>query len=608
MARFGSLALVNPSRPGPPAVPKVTLEMIVNQLVSEGKYDEARLRLEQPLKLNPHNLALRQAYARICIKLGDLDAAMAAVEVRATDTNTRAREFLLLGMTHESLGRNPEAIDAYLEAKRLAPQQPTPYLNAARLLAIEARIEEAEDAMTEAIRRCPVGQAELRWRQATLLPAVYQSKEQLETCRKRFEERIESLRISPLKIEDPVGAIGAPSFFLTYQGLNNRELNKRVAETALRCAPSLKWTSPNFANHQRGEKLCVGFLSSQFRRHTVANVTVGVIESLPRENLEVIVLRPIGGEDEITHRIDGAADKVVTFPDSLKEARERIAQENLDVLIYTEIGMEPLPYALAFSRLAPVQCMGWGHPDTTGIPNVDYFLSASPFEPEDAADWYSEQVVLLDRLYCNLERTTFPAEPLPRSRFDLPEDAKLYLCPQNTFKLHPDFDAVLKAILADDPNGLILIPEGKSQNWDRITLARLGDTAERLRIIPRVSSEEFAGLLAMADCVIDPLYFTGGYTSYLCFGAGIPVVTWEGDFFRGRMTAGLCEQMEVWDLVARDAEEFVALAIRLANDATFAQRQRQAILENAPKLFNDVGAIEALGAALVTLAEKGPAR
>src|SRR5947199_133897 len=81
-----------------------------------------------------------------------------------------------------------------------------------------------------------------------------------------------------------------------------------------------------------------------------------------------------------TTRIPRAADSVVTVPQDLAAAREAIARLELDVLFYQDVGLEPLSYFLAFSRLAPVQLTSFGHPDTTGIPNLDYFLSSSSYE------------------------------------------------------------------------------------------------------------------------------------------------------------------------------------------------------------------------------------
>ena len=71
-----------------------------------------------------------------------------------------------------------------------------------------------------------------------------------------------------------------------------------------------------------------------------------------------------------------------------------------------------MSYALAFSRLAPVQCVTWGHPVTTGIPTLDYFISSDLLEADGAEDHYTERLVRLKTLPIYYYRPEVP----PRSR------------------------------------------------------------------------------------------------------------------------------------------------------------------------------------------------
>ena len=155
-------------------------------------------------------------------------------------------------------------------------------------------------------------------------------------------------------------------------------------------------------------------------------------------------------DDEMARAIRAASDRVVVLPPALDAARRAIAELELDVLFYEDIGMDAFTYFLAFARLAPVQCVSYGHPDTTGIANVDYWVSNDLFEPADAAGHYSERLFLLrdpgTTAYYYRPQLVPPAKR--REEFGLPEGATLYLCPQSLFKLHPDFDAILAASCA----------------------------------------------------------------------------------------------------------------------------------------------------------------
>src|SRR5262249_10876056 len=141
--------------------------------------------------------------------------------------------------------------------------------------------------------------------------------------------------------------------------------------------------------------LRVGFLSRFFHNHTIGMLNAGLVRNLTRPDFHVVLFRFPGNDDDIARFIQEGADTVVTLPAHLDQARRQIAEQRLDVLYYTDIGMDPLAYFLAFARLAPVQCVTWGHPITTGIPTMDYFISSELFEAPGAEEHYTEQLVRL---------------------------------------------------------------------------------------------------------------------------------------------------------------------------------------------------------------------
>ena len=98
-------------------------------------------------------------------------------------------------------------------------------------------------------------------------------------------------------------------------------------------------------------------------------------------------------DDALSREIRDQADFAVVVPNSLQRAREVIAALELDILFYQDIGMDTLSYFLAFSRLAPAQCMGWGHPVTCGIPAMDFFISTEAFEPSGGEKHYNERLL-----------------------------------------------------------------------------------------------------------------------------------------------------------------------------------------------------------------------
>jgi predicted O-linked N-acetylglucosamine transferase (SPINDLY family) len=259
--------------------------------------------------------------------------------------------------------------------------------------------------------------------------------------------------------------------------------------------------------------------------------------------------------------------------------------------------MSPLTYFLAFARLAPVQCVSWGHPDTTGIANLDYFLSCDAMEPDGAERHYSETLVRLPGPTICYERPVVDGLK-DRTELGLPEQAHLYVFPQSPFKFHPDFDAVLIELLRRDPLGRLVLLQGTHPEIGRLLTDRVTATAPAMRariiLLPPLPRGDFLAVLATADVMLDPLHYSGGNSSLEALAFGTPIVTWPGAFMRGRHTAGFYRLMGLDDGVARDVDHYIDLAHRLGTDPAWRAAVRGRILAANKLLFENAGSIRAL--------------
>jgi predicted O-linked N-acetylglucosamine transferase (SPINDLY family) len=336
--------------------------------------------------------------------------------------------------------------------------------------------------------------------------------------------------------------------------------------------------------------LSIGILSSFLWDHTIGLLMRGIIQHLSRDHFEVILFRPPGRKDHISETLDHAADRLVPLSGRLERDRQAIEGEKLDVLFYPDIGMSHYTYCLAFARLAPVQAVTWGHPDTTGIPTIDYFLSSGLLEGANASDHYSERLILLENVPTYYFRPELPEIKYARADYGLPDDVRLYVCPQALFKFHPQFDTVLGDLLRRDGEGrLILIDDKMGGKWKQLLLERFHrtfpDVIEQVIFVPHMPREKFHGLLVLADAVLDIPTFSGGNSSLEAFALGAAIVTWPRDFMRGRVTAAFYKQMGLSDLIATDATTYLDLVLRLAQDADFKRRMQADIKANLDKLY-----------------------
>ena len=323
-----------------------------------------------------------------------------------------------------------------------------------------------------------------------------------------------------------------------------------------------------------------------------------MIDQLDRDLFEVTVITAGDKVDAVTRRIRASADRFIGLPKTLAPARETIANQGLDVLVYCDIGMEPLTYFLAFARLAPVQCVLAGHPVTTGIPNLGYFISGEIREPVGAKAHYSETLVQLKGNFAYYYRPSRPARLRSREDFGFEAGRHLYVCPQSLVKFHPDFDPVLAAVLHRDRAGQLVLIEDKNRDWSKLLARRLAkampDVIDRVHWLPHLSFDDFLSLLIVSDVLLDPLHFGGGNTSRQSFAFNKPIVTLPGDFLRGRITYGHYRRMDVMDCVAKDVDDYVDIAVHLGTDPAWRHEVETRIKAASPVLYENVEGVREL--------------
>ena len=371
-------------------------------------------------------------------------------------------------------------------------------------------------------------------------------------------------------------------------------------------------SEPGWRALAHGGRLRVGFVSCELREHTVMRYFGGWLDGLDRGAFELHAWHLGAVRDAVSERVAtqvASFHHVPTLPTPDIAARIRSAQ--LDVLVYLEVGMDPRPQLLAALRLAPVQCAAYGHPASTGLRTVDWFLSGDAMEPAGAEAHYRERLERLPGLGVE------PARPPPPGDGSwLPRVAgrPLLLCLQSLFKLVPEFDLVLARIAAATDAQLVFFesPAVLSARF----LERLGrrfaafelDVARHVRILARTRHADYLGGIAASDLVLDSIGFSGGATSLDALSVGTPVVTLEGGFMRGRQTAAMLRMLGAEELVAADADGYVECAIALCRDAARREAMREQLRRRAPALFTNPEVLPALQAFLFRVARESAAR
>lgn len=388
--------------------------------------------------------------------------------------------------------------------------------------------------------------------------------------------------------------IGRTVFHLAHQCINEVEDMQLLAKALRTASPGLL-SAPTIENDATlaSTTLRVGFVSAYLSDHSVGKMLAEVLAILSKKFYVAVfhLARSDDANDHVRAFIDRTVSYSTTLDDGpLSAARNSIASAHLDILVYPDIGMEPRSYFLAFSRLARIQCVWWGHPVTPGLDTIDYFLSLDT-ELHDADSHYGpEQLVRIDsvntapftqilELQSVLERD---AGGVPLLRDDLLDDAlkgkydgPLYLVLGRLFKLHPAFDQILLSILEEDSQGIILLVAEShnrpvtAKTWDRLKHSAGEKNASLLDRVNFIDYWNYVKALALADVVLDTYPYGGCLTALDALSNSKAFVTLPGPFERGRFAVSMLQQMNLTDLfVARNREHFVQLAVDFGNNAT----------------------------------------
>jgi predicted O-linked N-acetylglucosamine transferase (SPINDLY family) len=532
-----------------------------------------------------------------------------AVELAPEDPAAHRR----LGRVLHELGRLPQALDALDKAVALDPD------DAAAQHALGVVRLGHRDRSLAAFRRAlevDPGHQPARWALALSLPQIYQSVEQIDTARAQWAAGLDevSARLAldtPQAVDSAVAAMSATTnFYLHYQGHDDLALQKRFGALLHRVAaakhPALA-DRPPVGPATPGKRLRVGFLSAHFRFHSVMKTHGRWVSELDRERFEAHVFHTSGLVDATTEAVRRSADSYFrsTRTDRLVEA---IAERRLDALVYLDIGMDPRTYVPAALRLAPVQCTTWGHPVTSGLPTMDYFLSSDLMEPADGAAHYSETLVRLPNLSISYARPPV-AEGAART-----DGKPVYLCTQSLFKLLPQYDFVYPEIASRVGDCEFWFLEGVMKPLAVTFRERLAaafaryrlDAGRYCRIYPAMPYPDFLALTRRADVFLDSFLWSGCNSALEAVGCGLPIVTLPGPMMRGRHCGAILACLGLTETIAEDQEDYCRIAARLGHDAAFRAAIAERMSSSADQVFDDATPIRALGDFLDSACRAGP--
>jgi predicted O-linked N-acetylglucosamine transferase (SPINDLY family) len=528
-----------------------------------------------------------------------------------------ARAWNNLGVARQELGRGPEAEADYRRAIALDPGFADAHYNLGCLLFGEGRSEEAVACHTAALAADRLhGAARLAVCMARL-PILYHTEAEVADRRAAYLAALRELAeavAAPDVARAVAAAIGTSQpFFLPYQGRNDRAPQADYGRLACRLLAATA-PPPSLAPRPNpGERIRLGVVSGFFQDHTIFRLFLdGWLTQFDRDRFEVTAFHTGRMSDADTARAAGLCDRFVHGLASAGSWRQAVSEAAPHALLYPEIGIDPVCGRLAAQRLARVQCVAWGQPETTGMPTLDYFLSADLMEPADGDAHYTEHLVRLPGLGLHYTPDERAVPSLDRAALGLDQTALVYWSGQALYKYLPEYDAVFPRIAAAVGHcQFVFIGYARSAAVTVAFRERLGrafaafglDADLHCVILPPLSQERFVAAVGLADVVLDTPGWSGGRSTLDCLASNPAIVTLPGPLMRGRHTTAILRQIGCEATIARSLDDYVTTAARLGRDAAWRARVRQAVTDGKSRAFRDARPVRALEAFLARAVE-----
>jgi predicted O-linked N-acetylglucosamine transferase (SPINDLY family) len=445
-----------------------------------------------------------------------------------------------------------------------------------------------------------------------LLPIVYDRPEDIEYYRQRFIEKLDqliqqtSLTTAEEKVNALMGIGSFTNFYLAYQAYNVVETQSKYGQLIhqILAANYPQWVEPvAMPPIPENGKIRVGYISNFLHSYSGTLWLTGWLRYSDQSKLEIYCYYTGNEPDLITEKFRDYSQVFHHIPHNLEAVSQQIIADKLHILVFPEIGMDALIIKIAALRLAPVQCSAWGHPVTSGLPTIDYYLSSELMEPENAQEHYSETLIRLPNIGVSYPKPIVGKLNNSRSDFNLPTDAVIYLCCQAPFKYLPQYDYILAEIACRVPQSQFIFPRGEllrkrlSRAFEAVSL----NYEDYCLFMPIATRPDYLAINFLSDVFLDTFTWSGGNTSLEAIACNLPIVTCPGEFMRGLHADSFLKMLGVTDTIAKNEGEYIDIAVKLGLESDWREEISVSMSQRQDCLFDDrvcVAGLEAFYAKL----------
>ena len=568
-----------------------------NILRDLGKLEQAELSTRKAIQLAPNDAITRSNLGTILRDLGKLQEAELSTR-KAIQLNPEfAEAYSNLGSILKDIGNPKDAEISYLKAIEIKPDFAEFHSNLGIMLIDLGKVSDAIKYFSSASRYAPNNIIHFINSKLIFSP-IMQSNLQIDSERNQYKKEINNLKNRENMYFEKPNSFFPSIFYLAYQ---NKQDDRAILEEFSEAISKTKGIICNgfsydkyLVSSSKRKKLKIGVCSMFLRsNHSVGKCFINVLKDLSQTDIEMtLYIIPDNKHHSLRKGIHEHFTTVINLPNCPQIASEIILSDQLDLIFYPDIGMTSFSYVLALSKLALVQVNGLGHGSTSGIKNIDYYITHGD-EPIKSDLDYTETLIRFRRLPFNFTPPKIDENKITKKNI-INSSSKFYIgLIQSLVKLHPNYDEILESILLKIENSyLVLITDKSNYNfkllqdrWNKKNKLLI----ERSIFLDSMEKDDFLHITRSCDIMLDPFYFGGGVTFYEAMTYGIPFITYPHSQKVRIVSAGY-KQMKIKNPpIAYSPEDYVNWCIKYSKDKYLLDSTKRELRQKAEKyLFNDL--------------------
>ena len=393
-------------------------------------------------------------------------------------------------------------------------------------------------------------------------------------------------------------------YYLCYLDTNIVNLQKRYSTILSNILPDINYVSKNVEERVKlpivpriKKKIKLGFLSFFMADlSSVLRDRANIIKSLPKdlfevhlicygppkkEYLEIGLIKSLYDLVDYKHYLSHITDTDRSID---RKVVKYIADLDLDVMVYSDIGMTIESVIFAHMRFAPVQINTWGHSVTSGIPTIDYYFSSELYEIPEAQNNYSEKLIKMKSMCTCYPTINIDIEPNDREELKIPDGKFILSCMQMRHKFKPEFLFMLNRILKSHKNVIVIMLDNNNiKEYFKVFIENM----DQIMFIPKCTFNIFNKYIYFSDLILDTFPFGGCNSSLEGFTFNKVVVTKPTNYLSGRFTYGFYKRMNIFEPIAYDNEEYFDLVNEYITNDSLRIKLENKIKQKKKLLFEE---------------------